>query len=271
MDSLLEFLLEGPQTKLRTLSQNCELTLQKLRTNRIMNKRGVSEHCRTTFSKIWRGVARESRYTLCQNGPVAPTFSALRGGVALRVASWKVSRYRGVSQLHCRLLRCNEALRFPYFTAYDSSKAFFPRSHKPTPLEGRFGNCKIAGCKETRQPFANLFCQPFAKLFCQPLSRLLFLWTPGARLETQVNGFLVLFNACMFKTHRHAVDRCCQEFGKRLMEGARRITCDLRGGGSGFYGMFSPPVSFPPPFAYFASPPETFCECFFRVCLGIFA
>ena len=35
----LEFLLEGPQTELRTLSQNREQTLQKLRTNRIMNKR----------------------------------------------------------------------------------------------------------------------------------------------------------------------------------------------------------------------------------------
>ena len=35
----LDFLLKGPQTKLRTLSQNCEQTLQKLRTNRIMNKR----------------------------------------------------------------------------------------------------------------------------------------------------------------------------------------------------------------------------------------
>ena len=37
----LEFLLEGPQTELRTLSQNCEQTLQKLRTNRIMNKRAL--------------------------------------------------------------------------------------------------------------------------------------------------------------------------------------------------------------------------------------
>ena len=35
----LEFPLEGPQTELRTLSQNCEQTPQKLRTNRIMNKR----------------------------------------------------------------------------------------------------------------------------------------------------------------------------------------------------------------------------------------
>ena len=37
--STLEFQLEGPQTELRTLSQNSEQTLQKLRTNRIMNKR----------------------------------------------------------------------------------------------------------------------------------------------------------------------------------------------------------------------------------------
>ena len=37
--SPLEFLLKGPQTELRTLSQNCEQTLAKLRTNRIMNKR----------------------------------------------------------------------------------------------------------------------------------------------------------------------------------------------------------------------------------------
>ena len=36
----LEFLLKGPQTELRTLSQDCEQTLEKLRTNRIMNKPG---------------------------------------------------------------------------------------------------------------------------------------------------------------------------------------------------------------------------------------
>ena len=35
----LEFLLKDPQTELRTISQNCEQTLQKLRTERIMNKR----------------------------------------------------------------------------------------------------------------------------------------------------------------------------------------------------------------------------------------
>ena len=48
------------------------------------------------------GVARESHYSPSK-GPVAPTFSALNGGVALQVASWKVSQYREVSQLHCRL------------------------------------------------------------------------------------------------------------------------------------------------------------------------
>ena len=34
----LEFLLKGPQTELQTLSQNCEQTLQKLRTNRIIRR-----------------------------------------------------------------------------------------------------------------------------------------------------------------------------------------------------------------------------------------
>ena len=42
----LEFLFKGPQTELRTLSQNYEQTLQKLRTNRIMNKRA--------FLKLWK-------------------------------------------------------------------------------------------------------------------------------------------------------------------------------------------------------------------------
>ena len=39
----------------------------------------------SAFSRIWRGVAGESRYT----------FSALERCVAVQVASWKVSRYRG--------------------------------------------------------------------------------------------------------------------------------------------------------------------------------
>ena len=63
---------------------------------------------------------------------------------------------------------------------------------------------EIGGCKEIRQPFANpsptprqpfanplpALRQTFANLFCQPLSNPLFLWAPGTRLETRVNGFL---------------------------------------------------------------------------------
>ena len=66
--------------------------------------------CRTTFSKTWRGVTRESRYTPSK-GPVVPTFSALKGGVALQVASWKASRYRVVSQLQCHGATVGHSLR----------------------------------------------------------------------------------------------------------------------------------------------------------------
>ena len=38
---------------------------------------------------------------------VAPIFSALKAGVALQFASWKVSLCKGVSQLHCHLY-CRE-------------------------------------------------------------------------------------------------------------------------------------------------------------------
>ena len=64
---------------------------------------------------------------------------------------------------------------------------------KPSLLNGRLKNSKIGGCKEIRQPFANpvpTLCQPFANLFCQPLSNPPFPSTPGARLETRVNGML---------------------------------------------------------------------------------
>ena len=53
-----------------------------------------------------------------------------------------------------------------------------PWSHKPSLLNGRLENCKIGGCKEIRQPFANpsqpcatLFANPsptFRQPFCQP-------------------------------------------------------------------------------------------------------
>ena len=65
--------------------------------------------CRITFPRMWRGVTGESRYTPSK-APVAPSFAALKGGVALQVASWKVSRHKGVSQLHCRLSHCNGPL-----------------------------------------------------------------------------------------------------------------------------------------------------------------
>ena len=52
----LEFLLKGPQTELRTLSQNCAQTLQKLRTNRIMNKRAfLNKLVVATYSGGFRG------------------------------------------------------------------------------------------------------------------------------------------------------------------------------------------------------------------------
>ena len=47
-------------------------------------------------------MSQENRATPPAKGPVAPTFATLKGGVALQVTSWKVSRYRG---LHCRLSR----------------------------------------------------------------------------------------------------------------------------------------------------------------------
>ena len=48
----LELLLKEPQTELRTLSQNCEQTLQKLRTNRITNKRAFLRFCFANSSKL---------------------------------------------------------------------------------------------------------------------------------------------------------------------------------------------------------------------------
>ena len=71
---------------------------------------GRAALCHTTLTRVWRGVAGESRYTP-RKGPLTPTFSALEGGAALQVASWKASRYNGVSQLPCRLSRCSGALR----------------------------------------------------------------------------------------------------------------------------------------------------------------
>ena len=63
----------------------------------ILSRYTVATLCRITFSRICsgRGVAGESRYTPWKQVPVASTFSALTRGVALQVASWKVSWYTG--------------------------------------------------------------------------------------------------------------------------------------------------------------------------------
>ena len=54
---------------------------------------------------------------------MAPPCSALKEGVALQVASWKVSRYRGVSQLRCRLSRSNGPLSSPSSSNSSSSSS----------------------------------------------------------------------------------------------------------------------------------------------------
>ena len=71
----------------------------------------VALHCVALRFPGFGGVSQENRATPPQKGPVAPTFSAFEGGVALQVVAWKVSRYRGVSQLHCRLARYSGPLR----------------------------------------------------------------------------------------------------------------------------------------------------------------
>ena len=55
-------------------------------------------------------MSQENSTTPPEKGAVEPTFSALEEGVALQVASWKASQYRGMSQLHRRLSRCSGAL-----------------------------------------------------------------------------------------------------------------------------------------------------------------
>ena len=63
-----------------------------------------------TFSRIWRCVAGESRCTPWK-GPCSTCLSALKAGVALQAASWKVSGYKGVFVATCRLSRCSGPLR----------------------------------------------------------------------------------------------------------------------------------------------------------------
>ena len=99
--------------------------------------------CRTTFSMIWRSVAGESP-TPPAKGPAAPPFSALQGSVALQVASWKVSRYRGVSQLHCRLSCCSGPLSFysrtswVAFSSWAVCQGFFQEGNDPWRHSGQW-------------------------------------------------------------------------------------------------------------------------------------
>ena len=65
----LEFLLEGPQTELRTLSQNCEQTLKKLRTNRIMNKRALLKKIFLRFKQRHLKIASSSAVWCLSRAP----------------------------------------------------------------------------------------------------------------------------------------------------------------------------------------------------------
>ena len=83
----LKFLLKGPQTELWTLSQNCEQTLQKLQTNRIMNKRA--------FLRLERQFA-----TLCLfHAPTSPP--------PRKDSKWGTQRRLQQSGLQNRLLSLN--------------------------------------------------------------------------------------------------------------------------------------------------------------------
>ena len=61
----LEFLLKGPQAELRTLSQNCEQTVLKLQTNRIMNKRAFLKY----IVRLQPGRPAESEPNRPEKGP----------------------------------------------------------------------------------------------------------------------------------------------------------------------------------------------------------
>ena len=78
----LEFIVKGPQTELRTLSQNCEQTLQKLRTNRIMNQQVFLKNGR--FPKVWgraKRAEKASRGETVQKGVYGESVSSLPSGV----------------------------------------------------------------------------------------------------------------------------------------------------------------------------------------------
>ena len=73
----LEFLFEGPQTELRTLGQNCEQTLQKLRTNRIMS---LAAQCE--IPPPYRAIPFRDRIAEGGLAPISLVFIGYRASIA---------------------------------------------------------------------------------------------------------------------------------------------------------------------------------------------
>ena len=57
--------------------------------------------CRATFLRIWGGCRKRIVLHLVKGRCSTYFFSSYRQSVALQIASWEVSLYKGVSQLHC--------------------------------------------------------------------------------------------------------------------------------------------------------------------------
>ena len=70
-----------------------------------MSRYTVALHSVSLRSPGFGGVSQDNRTTPPEKVPAAPTF---RGGVALQVASWKVSRYRRA--VTARLFACRAAV-----------------------------------------------------------------------------------------------------------------------------------------------------------------
>ena len=76
----------------------------------ILSRYSVALHSVVRCFPGFGGVSQENCTTHPEKGPVASTFAACKGSVALQVAFWKESRYRGVLQLHCGRSCCRGAL-----------------------------------------------------------------------------------------------------------------------------------------------------------------
>ena len=101
----LEFLLKGPQTELQTLRQNCEQTLQKLRTNRIVNKRAflICVEYHRSIARYYvakRGIAQMCLCVTKYQGGVSHHFGGVLTSLKKHRAIWGiaaiVSQYRAI-------------------------------------------------------------------------------------------------------------------------------------------------------------------------------